>query len=79
MEEIGERRTQSNPATTSEGPLVAANTTGFPVIVRTACALGGLGCGSAQNEEQLEALRSKAFATSPQCGEEYEEREGDRV
>ncbi|KAF7796439.1 hypothetical protein EIP86_007616 [Pleurotus ostreatoroseus] len=66
MEEIGERCAQSSTATTLEEALVAANSIGFPVIVRAAYALGGLGSGFAQNEEQLKALCSKAFATSPQ-------------
>jgi carbamoyl-phosphate synthase / aspartate carbamoyltransferase len=66
MEEIGERCAQSSTATTQEEAVAAANTIGYPVIVRAAYALGGLGSGFAQNEEQLKALCSKAFATSPQ-------------
>ena len=66
MEEIGERCAQSSTATTLEEAVVAASTIGYPVIVRAAYALGGLGSGFAQNEDQLKALCSKAFATSPQ-------------
>ncbi|EJF60824.1 carbamoyl-phosphate synthase [Dichomitus squalens LYAD-421 SS1] len=66
MEEIGERCAQSSTATTVEEAIAAANTIGYPVIVRAAYALGGLGSGFAQNEQQLKALCSKAFATSPQ-------------
>jgi len=66
MESIGERCAQSNTATTTEEAIAAARDIGFPVIVRAAYALGGLGSGFAQNEIQLRALCSKAFATSPQ-------------
>ncbi|KAF9221125.1 carbamoyl-phosphate synth [Gyrodon lividus] len=66
MESIGERCAQSNTATTTEEAITAAREIGFPVIVRAAYALGGLGSGFAQDEAQLRALCSKAFATSPQ-------------
>ena len=66
MEDIGEKCAQSASATTTEEAIVAAAEIGYPVIVRAAYALGGLGSGFAQNEAQLKALCSKAFATSPQ-------------
>ncbi|KAI0073350.1 carbamoyl-phosphate synth [Panus rudis PR-1116 ss-1] len=66
MAEIGERCAQSQTATTLDEAIAAANAIGYPVIVRAAYALGGLGSGFAQDEEQLKALCSKAFATSPQ-------------
>jgi carbamoyl-phosphate synthase/aspartate carbamoyltransferase len=66
MEEIGEKCAQSSTATTQDEAIAAAQAIGFPVIVRAAYALGGLGSGFAQNEAQLRALCSKAFATSPQ-------------
>ncbi|TFY63266.1 hypothetical protein EVG20_g6387 [Dentipellis fragilis] len=66
MEEIGEKCAQSDTATTQEEAVLAANEIGYPVIVRAAYALGGLGSGFAQNEAQLKALCEKAFATSPQ-------------
>ena len=66
MEDIGEKCAQSASATTTEEAIVAAAEIGYPVIVRAAYALGGLGSGFAQNEVQLKALCSKAFATSPQ-------------
>ena len=66
MLEIGERCAQSNTATTLDEAIAAANAIGYPVIVRAAYALGGLGSGFAQDEKQLKALCSKAFATSPQ-------------
>lgn len=66
MAEIGERCAQSATATTFDEAVSAANCIGYPVIVRAAYALGGLGSGFAQDEHQLKALCSKAFATSPQ-------------
>ncbi|KAI0262027.1 carbamoyl-phosphate synth [Gloeopeniophorella convolvens] len=66
MEEIGERCAQSATATTPDEAVLAAGEIGYPVIVRAAYALGGLGSGFAQNEAQLKALCAKAFATSPQ-------------
>ena len=66
MAEIGERCAQSSTATTTEEAITAAAAIGYPVIVRAAYALGGLGSGFAQDEGQLKALCGKAFATSPQ-------------
>ena len=44
----------------------AAADLGYPVIVRAAYALGGLGSGFCDNEQELEAICEKAFAFSPQ-------------
>ncbi|KAI5122391.1 hypothetical protein M0805_002942 [Coniferiporia weirii] len=66
MAEIGEKCAQSATATTVEEACTAARGISYPVIVRAAYALGGLGSGFAQNEGQLRALCAKAFATSPQ-------------
>ena len=66
MAEIGERCADSATATTADEALTAAKRIGFPVIVRAAYALGGLGSGFARNEGQLKELCGKAFATSPQ-------------
>ena len=66
MAAIGEKCAESKTATNLEEAIFAASTIGYPVIVRAAYALGGLGSGFAQDEEQLKALCSKAFATSPQ-------------
>ncbi|KAG6812083.1 hypothetical protein H0H92_004447 [Tricholoma furcatifolium] len=66
MEEIGEKCAESFTATNPDDAVAAAKTIGFPVIVRAAYALGGLGSGFAQDEAQLRALCAKAFATSPQ-------------
>ena len=66
MEEIGEKCAESATATTVDEALAASHKIGFPVIVRAAYALGGLGSGFAANDAQLRALCEKAFATSPQ-------------
>ncbi|TYJ51733.1 carbamoyl-phosphate synthase, large subunit [Cryptococcus floricola] len=66
MEEIGEKCAESATAVNYSEALEAAQRIGFPVIVRAAFALGGLGSGFAHNEEQLSDLCDKAFATSPQ-------------
>ena len=44
----------------------AAAELGYPVIIRAAYALGGLGCGFCDNEEELNVLAEKAFSFSPQ-------------
>ncbi|PVF94065.1 putative URA2-multifunctional pyrimidine biosynthesis protein [Serendipita vermifera] len=66
MLQIGEKCAESATATTPDDAVLAANKIGFPVIVRAAYALGGLGSGFAQNEAELRELCGKAFATSPQ-------------
>jgi carbamoyl-phosphate synthase/aspartate carbamoyltransferase len=66
MEEIGEKCAKSASASTVEEAVVAVKDIGFPVIVRAAYALGGLGSGFADNEEELIDLCNKAFAASPQ-------------
>jgi carbamoyl-phosphate synthase/aspartate carbamoyltransferase len=66
MEEIGEKCADSSSANTFEEAKAAAERIGYPVIVRAAFALGGLGSGFATNVQELEELCNKAFATSPQ-------------
>ncbi|KAI8999235.1 hypothetical protein BC832DRAFT_565451 [Gaertneriomyces semiglobifer] len=66
MAEIGEKCAQSESANTVEEAVAAARRIGYPIIIRAAYALGGLGSGFADNEEQLLKLATKAFATSPQ-------------
>ncbi|ANB14448.1 bifunctional carbamoylphosphate synthetase/aspartate transcarbamylase [Sugiyamaella lignohabitans] len=66
MEEIGEKCAKSATASTTAEALEVVKEIKFPVIVRAAYALGGLGSGFAENEEQLVALCQKAFAASPQ-------------
>ena len=43
----------------------AAHTIGFPLIIRSAYALGGMGSGFCNNEEELKALAENAFSYSP--------------
>ena len=66
MEEIGEKCAKSATASNVQEALKAIKEIGFPVIVRAAYALGGLGSGFAENEQQLVSLCNKAFAASPQ-------------
>ncbi|KXT14047.1 hypothetical protein AC579_10525 [Pseudocercospora musae] len=46
--------------------LKAANEVGYPIIVRAAFALGGLGSGFADNEEELRNLAARSLTLSPQ-------------
>ncbi|WFD18716.1 Carbamoyl-phosphate synthase [Malassezia caprae] len=66
MEEINERCAPSASANNWDEALTAARTIGFPVIVRAAFALGGLGSGFAKDEDELRRLCHTAFANSPQ-------------
>ncbi|KAH7398476.1 hypothetical protein BKA66DRAFT_566075 [Pyrenochaeta sp. MPI-SDFR-AT-0127] len=66
MESIGEKCAKSASANNVDEAMRAVKDIGFPVIVRAAYALGGLGSGFAENDEQLLDLCNKAFAASPQ-------------
>jgi len=66
MESIGEKCAKSASANTVPEAMEAVKDIGFPVIVRAAYALGGLGSGFANNEAELLDLCNKAFAASPQ-------------
>ncbi|KFY69500.1 hypothetical protein V496_00177 [Pseudogymnoascus sp. VKM F-4515 (FW-2607)] len=66
MESIGEKCAKSASASTVEEAMHVVKDIGFPVIVRAAYALGGLGSGFADNEDELLELCQKAFAASPQ-------------
>ena len=66
MESIGEKCAKSASASSTEDAKQAVKDIGFPVIVRAAYALGGLGSGFAEDESQLIDLCDKAFAASPQ-------------
>ena len=57
---------QSLSAHSMEEALQAAEKIGYPVLVRAAFALGGLGSGFAENQEELKELVTKAFASSSQ-------------
>jgi carbamoylphosphate synthase large subunit len=66
LDEIGERVAQSGAATNVEEALTVANNIGYPVLVRAAYALGGLGSGFADNAEELATLATRAFTSSAQ-------------
>ncbi|KAM8810028.1 multifunctional protein CAD [Eudromia elegans] len=66
MEEIGEHVAPSEAASSLEQAQAAAERLGYPVLVRSAYALGGLGSGFASSREELAALVSQAFAHTSQ-------------
>lgn len=66
MDSIGAPCANSRSANNIEEALEAVESIGYPVIIRAAYALGGLGSGFAENKEQLLDLCHKAFAASPQ-------------
>ena len=66
LDEINVKTIKSEACENIEQVHKAASDLGFPVIVRAAYALGGLGSGFADNEEELDALCEKAFSFSPQ-------------
>ncbi|OQE45055.1 hypothetical protein PENCOP_c002G06541 [Penicillium coprophilum] len=66
MDSINEKCAKSASASTIEESLRVVEDIGFPVIVRAAYALGGLGSGFAENMDQLKELCTKALAVSPQ-------------
>ncbi|KAI9830787.1 MAG: carbamoyl-phosphate synthase (glutamine-hydrolyzing) cpa2 [Phylliscum demangeonii] len=57
---------KSVAVSTVDQALVAATQVGYPIIVRSAYALGGLGSGFASNEEELQNLASRSLTLSPQ-------------
>ena len=66
LDEIGVKTIKSEAVENAEDARRAAATLGYPVIVRAAYALGGLGSGFCDNEEELNTLVEKAFSFSPQ-------------
>ena len=66
LDEIDVKTIKSHPAESMEEALEAAHSLGYPLIVRAAYALGGLGSGFCENDEQLRELCTKAFSFSPQ-------------
>lgn len=66
LDEIDIKTIKSEAVSTVEDALEAASRLGYPVIVRAAYALGGLGSGFCDNEEELVALTEKALSFSPQ-------------
>ena len=66
LDEINVKTIQSHAVECVEDARRAASSLGYPVIIRAAYALGGLGSGFCDNEQELDELCSKAFAFSPQ-------------
>lgn len=66
LNEIDVKTIKSEAVENIEDARRAAARLGYPVIVRAAYALGGLGSGFCDNEEELNVLVEKAFAFSPQ-------------
>ena len=66
LDEIGVKTIKSQACDNIEDARKAAAELGYPVILRAAYALGGLGSGFCDNEDELNKLAEKAFAFSPQ-------------
>ena len=66
LNEINVKTISSEACETIEQARKAAAGLGYPVILRAAYALGGLGSGFCDNEEELDRLAEKAFSFSPQ-------------
>ena len=66
LDEIQVKTIQSEAVENIEDARIAAKRLGYPVIIRAAYALGGLGSGFCDNEEELNKLAEKAFSFSPQ-------------
>ncbi|WP_311588286.1 carbamoyl-phosphate synthase (glutamine-hydrolyzing) large subunit [Prevotella disiens] len=66
LDEIDVKTIKSEACENIEEAREAAKILGYPVIIRAAYALGGLGSGFADNEEELNKLCEKAFSFSPQ-------------
>lgn len=66
LNEIGVKTIKSEAVENAADARRAAAELGYPVIVRAAYALGGLGSGFCDNEEELNVLVEKAFSFSPQ-------------
>ena len=66
LDEINVKTIKSQAVENIEDARKAASELGYPVIIRAAYALGGLGSGFCDNEEQLNTLAEKAFSFSPQ-------------
>jgi len=66
LDEIDVKTIKSQACETIEEARAAAKELGYPVIIRAAYALGGLGSGFCDTEEELNKLAEKAFSFSPQ-------------
>ena len=66
LDEINVQTIKSHACENIDEARKAAAELGYPVIIRAAYALGGLGSGFCDNEEELNQLAEKAFSFSPQ-------------
>lgn len=66
LDQINVKTIKSEAVSNIADAIKAASALGYPIIVRAAYALGGLGSGFCDNEQQLVALVEKALAFSPQ-------------
>ena len=66
LDEIDVKTIKSHPASSMEEARQAAHELGYPLIIRAAYALGGLGSGFVDNDDELEEVCEKAFSFSPQ-------------
>src|SRR5574344_431624 len=66
LAEIDVKTIKSHAVENIDDALKAANELGYPVIIRAAYALGGLGSGFCNNDDELKKLTAKAFTFSPQ-------------
>ena len=66
LDEIDVKTIKSHAVENIEDAVAAAKELGYPVIIRAAYALGGLGSGFCNNEEELVKLAEKSFTFSPQ-------------
>ena len=66
LDEIQVKTIKSEACENLQQAVKAAHDLGYPVIIRAAYALGGLGSGFANNDEELRKICEKAFSFSPQ-------------
>ena len=66
LDEISVKTIKSEAVTTVEDAKRVAKELGYPIIIRAAYTLGGLGSGFCDNEAELDVLAAKAFTYSPQ-------------
>ena len=66
LSEIEIKTPVSQAVETMDDAIAAANRIGYPIMIRSAYALGGMGSGICQNETELRTLAESAFAYSPQ-------------
>ena len=66
LNEIGEKMAPSVAVKKVEDALIAAEDIGYPCMIRSAYALGGLGSGICKDPDEMRDMASKALSTSPQ-------------